>query len=362
MSIHSNYRTNQLSVSTNGTEMDTRPDRTVSSNKRNSTDAENEDRKKIRPNENFKSICDQDEPFDLSEHFEYLQRSSPNNQTSLPSFSKSLFFSLSSQPTLQQVLQERFSDYEALLDSNSKARLTPLADSPTAYEGREGARRIEYRLRNIGYGQFTTRLNDKGEITVSDGSFEKGLLEWEKAHGNNGDIKRAIEKIKTAYYSNAVELDLSDLHLKSLPKEIGKLSNLKHLNLRNNHLQHFPMEILDLSNLEVLDASGNDLTELPSDIDKLSELIRLDLSGNKLTHLPPTIGSLSKLVKLYVNGNYLTELPSEMKNLSQLRILNIGGHSLARKNSFNSFPSMDSRADAIREPFSKPNWVRDISY
>ena len=83
MSIYSYYRTSQPSMAMIGDEMDTRADRATAANKRNSSHVENESRKKIRPNENSEASSDQNEPFDLSDYFEYINHS--NNQLGLHS-------------------------------------------------------------------------------------------------------------------------------------------------------------------------------------------------------------------------------------------------------------------------------------
>ena len=168
MSIYSNYSTSQPSMVMIGDEMDTRADRVAATNKRNSSHVETESRKKVRPNENSESSSEQNEPFDLNEYFEYINHS--NTQLGLHSLinsakNRNYEFFLPSQPSLNQLLhdhRETFCDYQTQLESNWQARLTARPNSTTAYDGAEGARRVQYRLRNLGYTHFNVDLNFNG--------------------------------------------------------------------------------------------------------------------------------------------------------------------------------------------------------
>ena len=60
--------------------------------------------------------------------------------------------------------------------------------------------------------------------------------------------------------------------LKSLPKSLGKLSNLQFLSIPNNpNLKSIPEEIASLPNLKVINIQGNPQLEIPEAIEKLSE-------------------------------------------------------------------------------------------
>ena len=58
--------------------------------------------------------------------------------------------------------------------------------------------------------------------------------------------------------------------LKSIPKEIGELSNLKILNLTDNYLTELPEEIGELISLEKLLMYSNQLKKLPGSIANLA--------------------------------------------------------------------------------------------
>ncbi len=123
-------------------------------------------------------------------------------------------------------------------------------------------------------------------------------------------------------------LDLSGNQLKSLPAEIGELTNLTTLDLFRNQLTSLPAEIVELKNLTTLGLSYNQLTSLPAEIGALKNLTTLILAGNQLTSLPAEIGALKNLTELYLAGNQLTSLPAEIGALKNLTELYLAGNQL----------------------------------
>ncbi|KAK0090968.1 hypothetical protein PV326_003945 [Microctonus aethiopoides] len=125
-------------------------------------------------------------------------------------------------------------------------------------------------------------------------------------------------------------LDLSNNSLSSLPKEIGTLPHLKSLHLGQNEfgavqnsnawswLNHINIQ----NNLQLLDLSENHLKYLPKQIGKLSKLVTLLLNKNELKILPASIGRLSSLTYLNVGHNLLTSIPGSIMNL-RLESLNV---------------------------------------
>jgi len=127
-----------------------------------------------------------------------------------------------------------------------------------------------------------------------------------------------IKKAKKIKETNAIELNLSNLGLKEIPKELFELTNLIQLKLYSNQLTKLPKEIGNLTNLTNLYLSSNQLTELPKEIGNLTNLTNLYLSSNQLTELPNEIGNLINLTQLSLPNNKLTELPNEIGNLTNL--------------------------------------------
>jgi Leucine-rich repeat (LRR) protein len=118
-------------------------------------------------------------------------------------------------------------------------------------------------------------------------------------------------------------------NLKSLPKEIGKLSQLIHLDLHNCMvLKCLPKEVGKLTQLIHLDLhSCLKLKSLPKAVGKLTQLIHLDLSDCfRLKELPQSIGYLQTLQ--WLNLSFCTQLeylPSTMGDLRFLQYLDLRG-------------------------------------
>src|SRR5260221_598010 len=82
-------------------------------------------------------------------------------------------------------------------------------------------------------------------------------------------------------------LNLSQLDLLRLPREIGQLVSLQRLDLSNNRLSELPAGIWHLTRLQTLDLYGNQLRQLPPEIGRLTQLQQLGLENNFALHSPP---------------------------------------------------------------------------
>ncbi|MBL8880235.1 MAG: hypothetical protein JNG88_14045 [Phycisphaerales bacterium] len=133
----------------------------------------------------------------------------------------------------------------------------------------------------------------------------------------------ARKRIERAAAGNWSRLSLARLNLKSLPREIGQLSNLTILDISENYLRSLPPEIEYLGELRELHAYGNELRLLPSEIRYLTSLELLDVSHNELRALPSEVAELKSLKALSVGGNHLASLPPEVGRLSALETLDI---------------------------------------
>ncbi|XP_075699401.1 leucine-rich repeat protein 1 [Rhinoderma darwinii] len=114
------------------------------------------------------------------------------------------------------------------------------------------------------------------------------------------------------------KLDLSNNHIKKLPKTIGDLVCLQELTLHSNFLETFEVELCDSTlrnSLKSLDLSENKLKALPFQFCNFRELINLKLDGNELVQLPFAIGKLGKLRFLSATKNKLPYLPNSFKML-----------------------------------------------
>ncbi|OCT68334.1 leucine rich repeat protein 1 L homeolog isoform X1 [Xenopus laevis] len=115
------------------------------------------------------------------------------------------------------------------------------------------------------------------------------------------------------------KLDLSNNHIKKLPKTIGDLVCLQELILNHNFLESFEVVLCSTTlrdTLKSLDLSANKLKALPVQICNFKELVSLKLDENELLQLPFPIGQLSKLRFLSATKNKLQCLPNTFKKLT----------------------------------------------
>ncbi len=133
--------------------------------------------------------------------------------------------------------------------------------------------------------------------------------------------KEVLVIIEQAAKDEWTRLDLPGKGIKSLPAEIGNLTNLTRLDLDGNQLTNVPGEIGNLTNLTQLYLTRNKLTNVPSEIGKLTNLTLLSMYENNLATIPAEIGNLTNLTRLYLSRNPLTNVPAEIGNLTNLTVL-----------------------------------------
>jgi len=92
-------------------------------------------------------------------------------------------------------------------------------------------------------------------------------------------MKGILDRILQAKEYAWTELDLSNEHINSLPKEVVSLGQLRILKLNGNLFDFVPRVVCELTNLKELSLAGNPITSLPNEISKLHLLERFDLNG-----------------------------------------------------------------------------------
>ncbi|XP_063803611.1 leucine-rich repeat protein 1 [Pseudophryne corroboree] len=130
------------------------------------------------------------------------------------------------------------------------------------------------------------------------------------------------------------KLDLSNNHIKKLPKTIGDLVYLQELTLHSNFLESFEVALCNSTlrhSLKSLDLSENKLKALPVQFCNFRELVSLKLDDNELVQLPFAIGKLGKLRFLSVTKNKLPYLPNSFKTLV-LENLDLFGNPFVKAN------------------------------
>ncbi|MFX0061770.1 MAG: leucine-rich repeat domain-containing protein, partial [Candidatus Hermodarchaeota archaeon] len=137
------------------------------------------------------------------------------------------------------------------------------------------------------------------------------------------ELPNALEEL-----SNLQALNLRENHLKSILPSLKLPQTLQKLNLADNKLDSLPESLKNQINLEWLNLNGNQLQILPEWLGELSNLQVLGLLGNRLQTLPETFFQLTNLQTLDLSYNEFTSLPESFGNLSNLMWLNLNSNQL----------------------------------
>jgi hypothetical protein len=122
-------------------------------------------------------------------------------------------------------------------------------------------------------------------------------------------------------------LNLSDNRLRSLPADLGRLTNLKVIFLSNNDFEEVPEVLADCPSLSMVGFKSNKIRVLGENVLPLGTRW-LILTDNQLEQLPKSIGKLQGLQKLMLAGNQLRSLPDEMVACQNLELIRLAANRL----------------------------------
>ncbi len=114
----------------------------------------------------------------------------------------------------------------------------------------------------------------------------------------------------------------------ALEEEIERVKNNKNrttLNLNNLNLIEIPKEINELEHIITIDLRENKIKEIKN-LDKLKNLEELYLNDNKISRIE-NLENLTKLKSLYLNKNEISEI-DHLENLGQLEVLNLADNKI----------------------------------
>lgn len=155
------------------------------------------------------------------------------------------------------------------------------------------------------------------------------LMPWLKMHSQLGlgvQASCAVDKIILAYRTGARLLDLSGLHLHSVPDCVTLLTQLRHLYLRDNRLKTLPADFGQLTQLQHLWLGDNQLTDLPRSVASLQALRMLSIYNNDLSNLPYAVLRLANLETLDLSYNSFAGFPNGITTLPRLKRLKLDSH------------------------------------
>lgn len=133
--------------------------------------------------------------------------------------------------------------------------------------------------------------------------------------------------------ANAKVLDLSNKGLVKVTSDVYSKTATTDLILSNNSIKTLPSEMGKMTNVVVFKIDHNILEgSLIGEIRQMSRLKHLDVSYNNMTGMPAEIGQLSNLEVLNYSHNNITGLPNELANLkNNLKEFNLTGNPLSQE-------------------------------
>jgi hypothetical protein len=142
--------------------------------------------------------------------------------------------------------------------------------------------------------------NDTPELAKT-----KGEAIANKAFKNlcNNVLRKNKDVLYLRHFKN-----LNPKYFKTLPAEIGNLTNLKHLNTNGFTFSSVPAEIEKLTKLRTLNMDGSKLTNISQHILNLANLRTLSLANNNITLIPKELTKLKKLSFIDLGGNKIQNL------------------------------------------------------
>lgn len=166
------------------------------------------------------------------------------------------------------------------------------------------------------------------------------------------------QNLELRYDQSRGHLDLSDTHLKSIPKFIFNLPDLKTLDLSNNQISRIPDSIFFLPSLIKLDLSKNRIRRIQIKAKDASKIRSLMLSDNKINDISGFADRFPELQQLFLaknkldvleenffvgmpllrtldlSVNKLSKLPNSLTKASLLKVL------VLQRNQIEQFPSL----------------------
>jgi Leucine-rich repeat (LRR) protein len=124
---------------------------------------------------------------------------------------------------------------------------------------------------------------------------------------NIEEIPEDINKLEnlelfSLYVTPPRSIDL--LKVNAMLFQLSTLPRIKRINITAN-LMNWPSNLFLFHNLNILNLGSNQLREIPAEISCLSKLKEIDISSNKVSLISPSIGSLTRLKKVNLKGNLL---------------------------------------------------------
>ena len=147
------------------------------------------------------------------------------------------------------------------------------------------------------------------------GDFSKLKLLW-IVNEKNKKIKSIPSNV--GKLSNLIEFIATNNEIKVIPESFYNLKKLNKLEIGNNKIETISPLVGNLENLKSINLSDNPITNIPNEICELQKLEFLVLENTQIKELPKCLGTLQNLDWINVSGTQLTVFPVEILNAPKL--------------------------------------------
>ena len=138
---------------------------------------------------------------------------------------------------------------------------------------------------------------------------------------SNGMQNTKVRLVTYARNGRIRRLDWSQMGLKVIPGEIGRLTALEQINLFDNQINSISPKFGSLFNLVALNIGKNKLTSIPNSFGDLNKLRILDIRANQLVSIPDSIIACDSLDTFILTGNNISILPDSFSSMRLLYLL-----------------------------------------
>ncbi|GBN24731.1 Leucine-rich repeat-containing protein 7 [Araneus ventricosus] len=194
----------------------------------------------------------------------------------------------------------------------------------------------------------------------------------------NGNMLKTLP-VNIGLLTQLTELYLKENDLIELPESFAHLKHLRKLHVTGNKLKTFPRYLHSLDSLTELIADENNIESLPNTFGELKCLSHLSLSYNSIECLPDNFGNLYNLKELDLSNNNLKNLPESFQCLPSLEVLDLTNnkiYSLPRicqssrtlkkllmsQNDISSIPAWFSELESIKEIHLSDNYLNEMPF
>ncbi len=214
---------------------------------------------------------------------------------------------------------------------------------PTLDLNQSLAERTRNRMSN--HKKFLETIHPATQVSepIARGLALKGVSIPANALYEQGYTESEIFDLKTGQQRQIRPMDMNHGKLtnglKSLPKEMGKLTKLEMLYIANGELEELPdeMENLNLTDVEIYNCSK--MVKFPMVLTRMPSIVSLNISNNRQWSAEEiykgldglaTGPSKEKIQILYARQNSLEELPESFRNMKKIGLLDLAFNRISK--------------------------------